>query len=63
MPNYDGTGPLKRGRVIGRGMGTCRHSTEDCVREKKDTKNLIGTGRRPNNWKGETGSCQSHSSA
>ena len=23
MPNFDGTGPLKRGRVIGRGRGHC----------------------------------------
>ena len=23
MPNFDGTGPLKRGRVIGRGRGPC----------------------------------------
>jgi len=24
MPNFDGTGPLKRGRIIGRGLGTCK---------------------------------------
>ncbi|MGP8254492.1 MAG: DUF5320 family protein [Methanoregula sp.] len=24
MPNFDGTGPLKRGRLIGRGRGPCR---------------------------------------
>ncbi|OPY32809.1 MAG: hypothetical protein A4E34_02186 [Methanoregula sp. PtaU1.Bin006] len=23
MPNFDGKGPLKRGRVIGRGRGPC----------------------------------------
>lgn len=23
MPNFDGTGPLRRGRVIGRGQGPC----------------------------------------
>ncbi len=23
MPNFDGIGPLKRGRVIGRGLGPC----------------------------------------
>jgi hypothetical protein len=23
MPNYDGTGPLRRGRVVGRGRGRC----------------------------------------
>jgi Family of unknown function (DUF5320) len=27
MPNFDGTGPLKRGRVIGRGLGACKKST------------------------------------
>jgi len=27
MPNFDGTGPLKRGRIIGRGLGPCRKST------------------------------------
>lgn len=30
MPNYDGTGPLKRGRAIGRGLGPCKKS-EGCV--------------------------------
>jgi len=24
MPNFDGNGPLKRGRLIGRGRGPCR---------------------------------------
>ncbi len=24
MPNFDGTGPLKRGRAIGRGRGFCQ---------------------------------------
>jgi hypothetical protein len=23
MPNFDGTGPLRRGRIIGRGRGAC----------------------------------------
>ncbi len=30
MPNFDGTGPLKRGRAIGWGLGPCKKS-EDCV--------------------------------
>jgi hypothetical protein len=30
MPNFDGTGPLKRGRAIGRGLGPCKKS-KDCV--------------------------------
>jgi hypothetical protein len=28
MPNFDGTGPLKRGTVIGRGQGNCRKSAD-----------------------------------
>jgi hypothetical protein len=36
MPNYDGTGPLKRGRVIGRGMGPCRKNAAGCRREEQD---------------------------
>jgi hypothetical protein len=27
MPDFDGTGPLKRGRAIGRGLGPCRERT------------------------------------
>jgi len=30
MPNFDGTGPLKRGRVIGRGRGPCKTGDEGC---------------------------------
>jgi hypothetical protein len=26
MPDFDGTGPLKRGRAIGRGMEPCKKS-------------------------------------
>ena len=35
MPNFDGTGPLKRGRLIGRGMGPCAKGTqcEACTRK------------------------------
>jgi hypothetical protein len=28
MPNFDGTGPLKRGRIIGRGRGPCKKRNE-----------------------------------
>jgi len=31
MPNFDGTGPLKRGRIIGRGLGPykkCKNGNE-----------------------------------
>ena len=30
MPNFDGKGPLKRGRVIGRGFGSCMKGDEGC---------------------------------
>jgi hypothetical protein len=35
MPNFDGTGPLKRGRIIGRGLGHCANGTicETCSRK------------------------------
>ena len=36
MPNFDGTGPLKRGRVIGRGLGPCKQCTEGCTRKAED---------------------------
>ena len=29
MPNFDGKGPLKRGHVIGRGLGFCRQNPPD----------------------------------
>ncbi|MFA4825802.1 MAG: DUF5320 domain-containing protein [Methanoregula sp.] len=32
MPNFDGTGPLKRGRVIGRGLGPCTTCDGGCER-------------------------------
>lgn len=28
MPNFDGAGPLKRGRVIGRGLEPCTQHNE-----------------------------------
>ena len=36
MPNFDGTGPLKRGRVIGRGLGPCKKCTEGCARKAEN---------------------------
>ena len=33
MPIFDGTGPLNRGRVIGRGQGRCRQTAEGCPRK------------------------------
>ncbi|MGA2914386.1 MAG: DUF5320 domain-containing protein [Methanoregula sp.] len=41
MPNFDGTGPLKRGRVIGRGLGPCRQCTESCTRKTEDRKSPV----------------------
>jgi hypothetical protein len=38
MPNFDGTGPLKRGRIIGRKKGTCRNCIDEipCNDEEKN---------------------------
>ncbi len=35
MPNFDGTGPLKRGRAIRRGLGPCK-GTEYSTCQRKD---------------------------
>ena len=37
MPNFDGTGPLKRGRVIGTGMGPCKKGDDCSVCQRVDT--------------------------
>jgi hypothetical protein len=39
MPNFDGTGPLKRGRAIGRGLGPCKKGEDggSCERIKPIT--------------------------
>ena len=43
MPNFDGNGPLKRGRVIGRGHGACMNinceSKEDTSRDDESETN------------------------
>jgi hypothetical protein len=33
MPNFDGTGPLKRGRVIGRDLGPCKKCSDGYQRK------------------------------
>jgi len=38
MPNFDGTGLLKRERIIGRGLGPCKKCNDDCESQK----NLAG---------------------
>jgi hypothetical protein len=30
MPNFDGNGPLRRGRVTGRGRGVCTKNNRVC---------------------------------
>jgi hypothetical protein len=30
MPNFDGTEPLKQGRIIGRGLGPCKKCSDTC---------------------------------
>jgi hypothetical protein len=39
MPNFDGAGPLKRGRIIGRGQGSCRKSADGCQRRDSNPEN------------------------
>ncbi|MFA5347869.1 MAG: DUF5320 family protein [Methanoregula sp.] len=41
MPNFDGTGPLKRGRIIGRGRGPCRNCAEGCKQKAEDRKSPV----------------------
>jgi len=36
MPNFDGTGPLKRGRVIGRELWHCKKEEECSPCQRKD---------------------------
>jgi hypothetical protein len=36
MPDFDGTGPLKRGRIIGRGRGPCRKPARADPAPKKE---------------------------
>ncbi|MEI7648252.1 MAG: DUF5320 domain-containing protein [Methanomicrobiales archaeon] len=36
MPDFDGAGPLKRGRAIGRGLGHCTKGNECSVCPRKD---------------------------
>jgi hypothetical protein len=38
MPNFDRTGPLKRGRMIGRGLGPCGKNTDCSTCDKKEAK-------------------------
>ena len=44
MPNYDGTGPLKRGRLIGRGRGPCRQSHGSCTQKTTDGEPILSDG-------------------
>jgi hypothetical protein len=43
MPNFDGTGPLKRGRVIGRELGPCKQCTESCMRKAEDRETPVNS--------------------
>jgi len=40
MPDFDGTGPLKRGRVIGRGRGPCgkKAQNDPCDNTEQDSR-------------------------
>ncbi len=37
IPDFDGNGPLKRGRAIGRGIGPCKdnNASSGCGRQKR----------------------------
>jgi hypothetical protein len=39
MPNFDGAGPLKRGRVIGCGRGVCKQPVEECRQKDSEPEN------------------------
>jgi hypothetical protein len=45
MPNFDGAGPLKRGRVIGRELGHCKKDEEFSTCERKDA--LVDSKEKP----------------
>ena len=36
MPDFDGSGPLKRGRAIGRGLGPCKKDNECHACQRKN---------------------------
>jgi hypothetical protein len=42
MPNFDGTGPLKRGRVIGRGRGFCKKNADGSRQPEQDPDSPAG---------------------
>jgi hypothetical protein len=42
MPDYDGNGPLKRGRIIGRGRGPCSQTSHECTRGETSPETLYG---------------------
>jgi hypothetical protein len=48
MPNFDGNGPLKRGRVIGRGRGSCKLTKPESPQKEKypDTRHEDETSPR-----------------
>jgi len=51
MPNFDGTDPLKRGTVIGRGLGSCGRRDEGCKRHSPDTDQMVGKNTRLTTYK------------
>jgi|GEM_PF-688823 hypothetical protein len=46
MPNFDGTGPLKRGRIVGRGLGPCKNGTNECRRHTQNADSLLNEESR-----------------
>ncbi len=64
MPDFDGTGPLKRGRLIGRGRGPCKKNTDGSGQPEQDPDSPVQKKLMKNNLPMETVKpCQNHSSA
>ena len=63
MPNFDGTGPLKRGRIIGRERGPCRQDAEECPRKNTEPEIHDEIETPETSRTEEHRSCQNHSSA
>jgi hypothetical protein len=42
MPDFDGNGPLKRGRIFRGGRGPCRQTSPGCPREETSPKTRHG---------------------
>ncbi|MDD3136973.1 MAG: hypothetical protein PHF57_06085 [Methanoregula sp.] len=53
MPDFDGTGPRRRGRAIGRGLGPCKNATGCSTCQMEDAPEIT---RRDPTYRTGTGS-------